>query len=133
MNIKVKKVNSELIIKLKKWYQQFTNEDNNNLRFRFEEDTFYVAKIDDEIVGILGYEDHNSFCCDFKRFVVREYRNKNIAELLLDFLIVDARINNKRAIDCTLNSHNEKGINFLTKKGFDISKGELKCYAKLNL
>lgn len=118
MNINIKECDNKELQNIIAWYGKFTIAETNGLTFNFDKYLFYQVKSDNELIGIMSFEEEAFALNDFKRFVKPGFRHKGIGESMLDKLIAYGRESGKKRIMGSLITTNTAGIEFLTSKGF---------------
>jgi len=78
----------------------------------------YTYSIDNKIVAFIQYEDiYDRFELD-NIYVLKEYRNKGIAKLLMEYMINDGKSKKINNITLEVNEENTSAINLYKKYGF---------------
>ncbi len=90
---------------------------------------YFVAKIDNEIVGFAGIKIILDEADLMNIVVKKEHRKKGIASSLLNKLIVIAKEKNLKSINLEVNANNLSAINLYKKLNF-IEIGKRKNYYK---
>lgn len=123
MKIEITKCSDQDKNEFREFYDKLPVEQKGNLEFRFEDknETFFVIKIDDRIVGIMSVSISGKSYVDFRRFVLPEFRRARIAEMMLNYLILHARKNNISRIMGTIRNSSVRGVEYLQNRGFKIT------------
>ena len=90
---------------------------------------YFVAKIDDEIVGFAGIKVILDEADLMNIVVKKEHRKKGIASSLLNKLIIISKEKNLKSINLEVNANNISAINLYKKFNF-IEIGKRKNYYK---
>lgn len=106
---------------IKEWYNGIQANERNELSFKFDNDTFYLLKVNNISVGLMSVLKGNNKYCDLRRFVKKEYCHKGLAEIMLNYLFFIAKREKIKSIQGTIKKTNTKGATFLESKGFKMA------------
>ncbi len=131
-SITIKKMKLEDATIINKNIEMFDSFWNNNILlddFKQENSNYYVAKTsDDIIVGFSGIKQIIDEADIMNIAVRKEYRNKGIGSILLDYLISTCKKNNIKRINLEVNENNKIAIKLYNKFNFQIIGKRKKYY-----
>ena len=110
------------------YYREF---DENEVKI-FELDTFtkiYVYELDNKVVGFINYSIMYERAEINYIYVDKEYRKKDIASKLIEYMIDDCMTKRCDNITLEVSNQNQAGINLYKKYGFE-EKAVRKNYYK---